>query len=164
MGAFSHRVMACFALSSLCEVMPSLPTPQSSRNRTPSKTVVKTCRKRMVCNTSTDHNEIPLDSKRAIWGLGRPVFRIFRLNPETDTPPKTFRFHTKSHSKSEDFPFCDQMPLGFVLSATVRGNAFAAKQNRLSATARVFRTFAEVLGAKCLFKLHCSQHRRSGPL
>ena len=40
------------------------------------------------------------------------VFRIFRLNPETDTPPKTFRFHTKSHSKSEDFPFCDQMPLG----------------------------------------------------
>ena len=33
-------------------------------------------------------------------------------NPETDTPPKTFRFHTKSHSKSEDFPFCDQMPLG----------------------------------------------------
>ena len=39
-------------------------------------------------------------------------FRIFRLNPETDTPPKTLRFHAKSHSKSEDFPFCDQMPLG----------------------------------------------------
>ena len=35
-----------------------------------------------------------------------------RRNPETDTPPKTFRFHTKFHSKSEDFPFCDQMPLG----------------------------------------------------
>ena len=27
---------------------------------------------------------------------------------------------------------------GFVLSATVRGNAFSAKQNRLSATARIF--------------------------
>ena len=39
-------------------------------------------------------------------------FRTFRLNPETDTPPKTFRFHAKSHSKSEDLPFCDQMPLG----------------------------------------------------
>ena len=38
--------------------------------------------------------------------------RIFRLNPETDTHPKTFRFHAKSHSKSEDLPFCDQMPLG----------------------------------------------------
>ena len=58
------------------------------------------------------------------------------------------------------FHFVTKMPLGFVLSATVRGNAFAAKQNRLSATARVFRTFAEVLGAKGLFKLHCSQHRR----
>ena len=62
------------------------------------------------------------------------------------------------------FHFVTKCPWGFVLSVTVRGNAFIAKQNRLSATARVFRTFAEVLGAKGLFKLHCSQHRRSGPL
>ena len=63
--------------------------------------------------------------------------------PEIDDPPKIFRFHTTSHSKSEDFPFCDQMPLGVLfLSVTVRGNAFIAQQNRLSATARVFRTFA----------------------
>ena len=39
-------------------------------------------------------------------------FRTFRLNPETDTPRKTLRFHAKSHSKSEDLPFCDQMPVG----------------------------------------------------
>ena len=63
-----------------------------------------------------------------------------------------------------DFHFVTKCPWGFVLSVTVRGNAFIAKQNRLSATARVFRTFAEVLGAKRLFKLHCSQHRRSGLL
>ena len=46
-----------------------------------------------------------------------------------------------------DFHFVTKCPWGFVLSVTVRGNAFIAKQNRLSATARVFRTFAEVLGA-----------------
>ena len=40
------------------------------------------------------------------------VFRTFGLNPETNTPPKTFRFQTKSYSKSEDFRFDDQMPLG----------------------------------------------------
>ena len=33
-------------------------------------------------------------------------------------------------------------PWGIILGVTVRGNAFIAKQNRLSATARVFRTFA----------------------
>ena len=39
------------------------------------------------------------------------------------------------------FLFVTKCPWGFVLSVTVRGNAFIAKQNRLSATARVFRTF-----------------------
>ena len=60
--------------------------------------------------------------------------------------------------------FVTKCPWGFILSVTVRGNVFIAKQNRLSATARVFGTFAEVLGAKGFFKLYCSQHRRSGPL
>ena len=49
--------------------------------------------------------------------------------------------------------FVTKCPWGFVLSVTVRGNAFIAKQNRLSATARVLRTFAEVVGAKGLFTL-----------
>jgi len=90
--------------------------------------------------------------------------RIFRLNPETDTPPKTFRFHANLIPNLKICLFVTKCPWGFILSVTVRGNVFIAKQNRLSATARVFGTFAEVLGAKGFFKLYCSQHRRSGPL
>ena len=95
------------------------------------------------------------------------VFRIFRLNPETLKPiPLRFSldFIPNLFPNLKIFHFVTKCPWGFVLSVTVRGNAFIAKQNRLSATARVFRTFAEVLGAKGLFKLHCSQHRRTGPL
>ena len=92
------------------------------------------------------------------------VFRIFRLNPETDTLRKPFDFIPNLIPNLKIFLFVTKCPWGFVLSVTVRGNAFIAKQNRLSATARVFRTLAEVLGAKGLFKLHCSQHRRSGLL
>ena len=95
------------------------------------------------------------------------VFRIFRLNPETLQPiplRKPFDFIPNLIPNLKIFLFVTNCPWGFVLSVTVRGNAFIAKQNRLSATARVFRTFAEVLGAKGLFKLHCSQYRRSGPL
>ena len=88
-------------------------------------------------------------------------------NPETLKPiprRKLFDFIPNLIPNLKIFLFVTKCPWGFVLSVTVRGNAFIAKQNRLSATARVFRTFAEVLGAKGLFKLHCSQHRRSGPL
>ena len=87
--------------------------------------------------------------------------RIFRLNPETDTPPKTFR---NLIANLKIFLFVTTCPCGLISSVTVRGNAFIAKQNRLSATARVFSAFAKVLGAEGFFKLHCSQHRRSGPL
>ena len=77
---------------------------------------------------------------------------------------KSFDFIPNLIPNLKIFLFVTKWPWGFALSVTVRGNAFIAKQNRLSATARVFRTFDEVLGAKGLFKLHCAQHRRSGPL
>ena len=67
---------------------------------------------------SNGFHECWLQAWEPLWKGASPCpgllegFHTFRLNPETDTPPKTIRFHTKSHSKSEDFPFCDQMPLG----------------------------------------------------
>jgi len=56
---------------------------------------------------SNGFHECWLQAWEPLWKSASPcrIFCIFRLNPETDTPPKTFRFHTRSHSKSEDFPF-----------------------------------------------------------
>ena len=67
---------------------------------------------------SNGFHECWLQAWEPLWKGASPCpgllegFRTFRLNPETDTPPKTFQFHAKSHSKSEDLPFCYQMPLG----------------------------------------------------
>ena len=63
---------------------------------------------------------------------------------------KSFDFIPHLIPNLKIFLFVTKWPWGFALSVTVRGNAFIAKQNRLSATARVLRTFAEVVGAKGL--------------
>mgnify|MGYP006997538688 CR=1 FL=1 len=55
---------------------------------------------------------------------------------------KSFDFIPHLIPNQKIFLFVTKCPWGFALSVTVRGNAFIAQQNRLSATARVFRTFA----------------------
>ena len=109
-----------------------------------------------------DHNEFHCIGKQNRDNTNDKLATVMNIGrTQRNLSPRLFDFIPNLIPNLKIFHFVTKRPWGFVLSVTVRGNAFIAKQNRLSATARVFCTFAEVLGAKGLFKLHFRHFAKS---